>query len=627
MKSVYIIMGVSGSGKSTIGQLLADRMSIPFYDGDDFHPEANIAKMQSGQSLNDDDRMPWLHAINKHCRQEQKIAGCIIACSALKAMYRDILVDGLAQLHWISLEGDFELIYKRITSRKGHFMPPELLQSQFDTWEKPTGAITVNIADEPEVIINNIVKRLSHMSAEFGLIGLGVMGKSLSRNLANNGFKLALFNRHVDGKEEDVAVNFVKSFPELSDAVGYDDMGAFINGISTPRKLMLMISAGKPVDAVIGQLIPLLDRGDVIIDGGNSHYKQTDQRAARLAEHGIEFIGTGVSGGEEGALKGPSIMPGGSIDAYSKAAPYLEAIAAKDADGKGCCAHVGRGGAGHFVKMVHNGIEYAEMQLIAECYSLLKNVGGHDNEAIADLFDAWCDRDLGSYLLEISAEILRKKDGGQYVIDQILDKAGNKGTGSWTTIAAAELGVPITMITAALFARYTSAYKSERVSSDQLYNAGVESSIVNLVELEGAYRIARIANHHQGLHLIDAASEAYEWNLNFSEIARIWTNGCIIRSKLMKDLIPVLGSTQRILQHGEFIDVVQRHRIDLAEVVAQGHQTYCSIPCLSAASDFINTYTQGQSSANMIQAQRDFFGAHTYKRVDNPEGPSHHTIW
>ena len=465
------------------------------------------------------------------------------------------------------------------------------------------------------------------MSSEFGLIGLGVMGKSLSRNLANKGFKLSLFNRHVDGTEEDVAVDFVKSFPELQEASGFDDLGQFVNSIAAPRKVMLMVNAGKPVDAVIGQLIPLLDRGDVIIDGGNSHYKQTDQRAALLAENGIEFIGTGVSGGEEGALKGPSIMPGGSSDAYSKAAPYLEAIAAKDSEGNGCCAHVGEGGAGHFVKMVHNGIEYAEMQLIAECYSLLRYVGGHDHEAIADLFDAWCERDLGSYLLEISAQILRKKDGDQYVIDQILDKAGNKGTGSWTTIAAAELGVPITMITGALFARYTSAFKSERANSDQLYGLGVESSIVNLVELEGAYRIARIANHHQGLHLIDAASETYNWNLNFSEIARIWTNGCIIRSKLMKDLIGVLGSTQRLLQHSDLIDVVQKHRLDLAEIVAQGHQTYCSIPCLSAASDFINTYTQAQSSANMIQAQRDFFGAHTYKRVDDPAGPSHHTIW
>jgi 6-phosphogluconate dehydrogenase len=620
-------MGVSGSGKSTIGQLLADRLGIPFYDGDDFHPEPNIAKMQSGQSLTDPDRIPWLEAINQHCKEEQYAEGCVIACSALKAMYRDILRDGVRDLHWISLVGDFQSIYDRIQSRKGHFMPPELLQSQFDTWEEPTDAIAVNIMDEPEEIISTILKRLEHMSSEFGLIGLGVMGKSLSRNLANNGFKLSLFNRHVDGKEEHVAVDFVKSFPELQDAAGYDDLKEFVNSINTPRKVMLMVNAGKPVDAVIDQLIPLLDDGDVIIDGGNSHYKQTDQRAALLAEHGIEFIGTGVSGGEEGALKGPSIMPGGSTDAYSKAAPYLEAIAAKDSGGNGCCAHVGKGGAGHFVKMVHNGIEYAEMQLIAECYSLLRYVGGYDHDKIADLFDEWCSRDLGSYLLEISAQILRKKEGDQYVIDQILDKAGNKGTGSWTTIAAAELGVPITMITGALFARYTSAYKSERVNSDQLYNQGVESSIINLIELEGAYRIARIANHHQGLHLIDAASETYEWNLNFPEIARIWTNGCIIRSKLMKQLIPVLGNTQRILQHSKIISVVQRHRIDLAEIVSQGHQTYCAIPCLSAASDYINTYTQAQSSANMIQAQRDFFGAHTYKRVDDPEGPSHHTRW
>ncbi len=619
-------MGVSGCGKSTIGIHLSEQLGLDFFDGDDFHPEENISKMRSGQSLNDHDRRPWLQAINHHCINYQA-QGCIVACSALKKSYRTILVKDLADPIWVSLEGSFDLILQRINQRKDHFMPPQLLQSQFDAWEEPFGAIRIDISEDPKHIINRITTQISTMSSEFGLIGLGVMGKSLSRNLANNGFKLSLYNRHVDVKEVDVAKNFVAQYQELNEAKGFDELGAFVSSIAAPRKIMLMVNAGKPVDAVIESLIPLLDKGDVIIDGGNSHYKQTQRRSEYLSEKGIEFIGTGVSGGEEGALKGPSIMPGGSVNAYSKVSNYLETIAAKDDNGNGCCTHVGTGGAGHFVKMVHNGIEYAEMQLIAECYSLMKVVGGMDHEQIAAIFDMWCSRDLGSYLLEISRDILKKKDGDTYVIDLILDKAGNKGTGSWTTIAAAELGVPITMITSALFARYTSAFKSERVEASKLYATQINSEAIDLEKLEKAYRIARIANHHQGLHLIDAASQSYDWQLNFSQIARIWTNGCIIRSKLMKGLIDILSDTQRILQHPDMIEVVKQNRSALAEVVAAGHQAYCSIPCLSSASDFVNTYTQAQSSANMIQAQRDYFGAHTYKRVDDPDGVSHHTIW
>ncbi len=620
-------MGVSGCGKSTISKLLSDELSIPFFDGDDFHPQANIDKMSAGEALNDLDRLPWLRAINEHCRLEQEKQGCVVACSALKRSYRQVLSEQITVMICVSLEGSFELFLRRIQARENHFMPPELLQSQLDTWEYPRGAIHVDIKNPPEIILQEILSQLNHMSSEFGLIGLGVMGKSLSRNLANNGFRLSLYNRHIDVKEVDVALNFISEHEELSDAQGFDDLQQFVKSIAQPRTVMLMVNAGKPVDMVIDLLIPLLDKGDVIIDGGNSHYKETDLRAKYLEEHSIDFIGTGVSGGEEGALKGPSIMPGGSQQAYQTVAPFLEAIAARDDNGVGCCAHVGEGGAGHFVKMVHNGIEYAEMQLIAECYSLLRFVGGMNHEKIADLFDSWCLKDLGSYLLEISRDILRKKEGDQYIFDMILDKAGNKGTGSWTTIAAAELGVPITLITAALFARYTSAHKSERTASSQLYGGAVKSGAIDIEQLEGAYRAARIANHHQGLHLIDAASESYDWKLNFSEIARIWTNGCIIRSKLMKTLISVLSDTQRILQHSDMIRAVKANRSALANIVALGHQSYCSIPCLSAASDYLNTYTQAQSSANMIQAQRDYFGAHTYKRVDDPDGPEHHTIW
>jgi 6-phosphogluconate dehydrogenase len=327
-------------------------------------------------------------------------------------------------------------------------------------------------------------------------------------------------------------------------------------------------------------------------------------------------------------LKGPSIMPGGTRSAYPKVAKYLEKIAAKDDNNLSCCTYIGKGGSGHFVKMVHNGIEYAEMQLIAEMYSMLRNVNGLSHVEIADLFDDWCQSDLSSYLLEITTQILRKKEGDQYVVDLILDSAGNKGTGGWTTIAAAELGVPITMITNALFARFTSSFKDERIEASQKYeNTENISQKLSIDNLKGAYTIARIINHHQGIHLIDEASQQYDWELNLPEIARIWTNGCIIRSVLMKKLIAILIDTTRILQHDEMRVRVQPHISQLGMVVASGHISGISIPCLSAASDFINTYVNAQSSANIIQAQRDFFGAHTYKRADDPNGPSHHTIW
>ena len=627
---VYYVIGVSASGKSTIAGLLAQKLGLPYFDADDFHPQANIDKMSRGESLQDEDRWPWLRAINHKAQVESKKAAVVITCSALKEVYRKELAAGFEAdaISWIVLNGSFELLLSRINERAGHFMPPALLQSQFDVWEKPTYGIHLDVARPTDELIKTILKENNTMKSDFGLIGLGVMGKSLSRNLANNGVKMSLYNRHVPGKEEDIALQFVKEHNELTTAKGFDNLENFVQSLSTPRKIMLMVNAGAAVDAVLSELEPLIAPGDVIIDGGNSHYKDTERRTHLLAEKGIDYIGSGVSGGEEGALKGPSIMPGGSEQAYRKVAPYLERIAAVDKTGGACCAYIGKGGAGHFVKMVHNGIEYAEMQLIAEVYMLLRYAKNLSPDAIADIFEEWCRGDLDSYLLEISHKILRQKENDHYLIDLILDKAGNKGTGSWTTIAAAELGVPITMITSALFARYVSAFKTERVAASDFYKSKPDTTTdLNVEELKQAYRLARLINHHQGIHLIDAASQEYKWELNLPSIARIWTNGCIIRSGLMLDLIRLLGEGSRILLSDFSKEIVTRNHGGLSAIVAQAHTVKLPIPCLSAASDFINSYLQAQGSANVIQAQRDFFGAHTYKRVEDPDGPSHHTIW
>lgn len=466
------------------------------------------------------------------------------------------------------------------------------------------------------------------MKSDFGVIGLGVMGKSISRNLASKGFRLSLFNRYVAGKEENVAKDFAASYPELKNASPYQDLKAFVKSLDTPRKILLMVSAGEAIDALIKELMPLLQVEDVIIDGGNSFFKDTERRAQIVQAKGFEFIGTGVSGGEEGALNGPSIMPGGDEKAYKLVRPFLKAIAAKDDDGLPCCTYVGEGGAGHFVKMVHNGIEYAEMQLLAEVYEVMRFSGGKEPEEIATILEGWMTTSLNSYLLEITVDILRKKENGEYLIDVILDQAGNKGTGGWTTAVVTELGEPATMITAALFGRYLSEIKSERIKAENDFGiTEINNQEIDTVALKNAYQLSRIINHHQGMKIISAASKVYGWKLNLSEIARIWTNGCIIRSDLMKSLIPLLKKTDNILLNDNFLSIAKDTRKDLTTIVTTILQAGQTLPCMSAALNYINGYTAAQSGANIIQAQRDYFGAHTYKRKDDPSGKAHHTIW
>ncbi|WP_203460641.1 NADP-dependent phosphogluconate dehydrogenase [Lacinutrix sp. WUR7] len=460
----------------------------------------------------------------------------------------------------------------------------------------------------------------------FGLFGLGVMGKSLCRNLAKNGFKIAMFNRHVDGVEVDVAKNFKANYSELSDASAFDDISAFVNALQTPRKIMLMVNAGKTIDYVIEDLLPHLSKNDILIDGGNSNYLKTKERGDYLKSKGIHFIGTGVSGGEEGALNGPSIMPSGDVEAYNNVKPFLDKIAAKDKNNLPCCTYVGPEGSGHFIKMVHNGVEYVEMQLLAEVCTILE-ASGQNLDEIANTLETWKST-TDSYLLGITIDILRKKEGNDWLVKKILDKAGNKGTGNWTTIASAELGVPSTLIASALFSRYTSFYKEERIQLNENFKTETTSSVNSTsTEVLEAYQFARIINHYQGFKLIAEASNKFSWGLNLSEIARIWTNGCIIRSTLMEELVIVFKETTNILTNTQLIASIKQYRPSAKKVVSQCILNDITAPCLGESIPFFNGITTANSSANILQAQRDYFGAHTYKRTDDDGVKSHHTIW
>lgn len=470
---------------------------------------------------------------------------------------------------------------------------------------------------------------------EFGLIGLGVMGKSLAVNMAGKGISLSVYNRHVPGKEEYIAQNFVDRHKGKADMQGFDDIHQFVDSLQKPRSILFMVSAGPAVDMIIESLLPLLEREDIIIDGGNSHYADSARRANNLEAKGIRFIGMGISGGEEGALKGPSLMPGGSKEGYKNIARYLEKIAATDKNGFPCCAYIGPEGAGHFVKMIHNGIEYGEMQLLAEAYYLLRNYSEYPLEKIADIFESWRHQELDSYILEITIDILRTKENGEPLLDKILDAAKQKNTGSWTVEAAFELGVPLSTMSEAVTARFLSSLKDQRLKATNIYSNG-RADIENREKLPSsafsnslmkAYKTGRIINHAMGFDLLSRASQEYNWAIDLSEIARIWTNGCIIRSSLMEKLAGVLRSDIPLLQQDEIVHDMNTCISDLKNVVSEGLLAGCALPVLSAALNYFLGYTSGQSPANLIQAQRDYFGAHTYQRVDRPLTEHFHTQW
>ncbi len=631
---IYIVMGVSGVGKTTVGKLLSGKLHLPFFDADNFHPFRNVKKMKKGLPLQDEDRRGWLKELAKNIEHWHKKEGAVLACSALKEQYRAQLQSVSSKdMVWIFLHAEYDVILNRLKSRKDHYFKPELLQSQFDTLEVPGSGIHINVNASVEKIIDEIMVKIKNRDkkSQIGLVGLGVMGKSLALNMASKSVRVAVFNRHLENQEVDIAKNFAELHNELYDFPWFDDIKAFITSLERPRNILLMVKAGKTVDLVIKSLLPLLDKNDLIIDGGNSNYKDSIKREKNLRKKGVLFIGVGISGGEEGARKGPSIMPGGSTKSYERVGGILEKIAAKDKEERPCCTYIGPDGAGHFVKMLHNGIEYGEMQLIAEIYHYLRFFTHCNTSQIAEIFEQW-NMKMQSYLLEISIDILRKKEESEFLIDKIMDAAKQKGTGGWSTNTAIELGVPFDTISAALMARNISAKKKERMTADTLYNfisTPEKDQLVDLEKVFSAYQAGSIINHAIGFDLLKEASKEYNWNLNLSEIARIWTNGCIIRSQFMEELIEIFEEipTKNLLIHPKIIFWIRQSKDNLTNFIGEALNTGCPLPVLSAAANYLLSYTSGQSSANMIQAQRDYFGAHTYKRKDKPMRESFHTQW
>jgi len=464
--------------------------------------------------------------------------------------------------------------------------------------------------------------------ADIGLWGLAVMGENLVLNMESKGFTVAVFNRTTQ-KTKDFAEGRAKG-KNIIPAYQVKD---FIASIAVPRKVMLMVKAGKPVDYVIEQILPHLEKGDVIIDGGNSHFPDTIRRCKELKEKGILYIGTGVSGGEEGALKGPSIMPGGSKEAYALLEPIFTKISAH-VDGQPCCTYIGDDGAGHFVKMVHNGIEYGDMQLICEAYYLMKNALGQTTEQMHDIFADWNKGDLDSYLIQITTDILSKKDSetGNPLVEMILDKAGQKGTGAWTSQSALGLGIPAPTIAEAVFARCISAIKDERVAASKQLTGpkakytGDKDEFVKAIH--DALYASKICSYAQGFALMASAAKEYDWKLNFGEISMIWRGGCIIRAHFLrriKDAFNRKPDLANLLLDDYFKDIVQKAQSNWRKVVITATELGIPVPAFSSALNYYDSYRNPRLAANMIQAQRDYFGAHTYERIDK-EG-TFHTDW
>lgn len=612
-------MGVSGSGKTTVGKALAEQLGFPFLDADDFHPQQNIAKMQAGKALNDTDRQPWLEQLNLELRKH-KDTGVVLACSALKAAYRELLEKDI-KIHWTHLQGDFELIQARMQLRS-HFMPAALLQSQFDALEPLEQGLTLDIDSEIEFLVNMIRARYETKGpANWGIVGMGVMGQSLALNAIDSNIRTAVYNRIAPGEELVIAKMLNKyTNPKL---YGYTDWKEFTDKLTLPRKILLMIPAGKAIDAVIEDLLPFLSPGDCIVDGGNSHFSDTENRIKKLQEQGIEYLGMGVSGGEEGARIGPAMMPGGSDVAYEALQPILEKIAAKDPEGKACVGYLGRGGCGHLVKTVHNGIEYAEMQLLAELYALI-GLTDLPRAEFAALFEQWNSGQTASYLMSIMPAILDKKEGATYLVDLILDEAAHKGTGAWTAHTALDYGHDASIISTALNVRYHSTAQWFRELAKPLNRKA--SIVLNFKQLIDGYQAARILNHLQGLRLIKTVSEANDWQVDLAEVTRIWTNGCIIKSHLIEQLHLLLKEDPSQLETWCFSQY-QQYIEALKVAVTTGISSDLALPVFSAALQFGLAINDPETTANIIQAQRDFFGAHTYKRKDKDREQNFHTDW
>jgi len=464
---------------------------------------------------------------------------------------------------------------------------------------------------------------------KIGVIGLAVMGKNLALNIESRGHSVSVYNRSSEKTEE-----FLKNEADGKNFFGAKSTEEFVHSLEKPRKILLMVKAGEPTDATIDSLKPYLEKGDILIDGGNTFFQDTIRRNKELEVTGIHFIGTGVSGGEEGALKGPSIMPGGQKEAYELVEPILKEISAK-VEGDSCCTYIGPNGAGHYVKMVHNGIEYGDMQLISEAYFIMKQVLGLSAQELHEVFAEWNKGELDSYLIEITADIFTKvdKETGKPLVDLILDTAGQKGTGKWTSQSALDLGVSLPIVTESVFARFISALKEERVKASKLLKGPEEKTYEGngeeLIEaIRKALYMSKICSYAQGFAQMRSASEEYDWNLRYGDIAMIFRGGCIIRAQFLqkiKDAYDRDPNLPNLLLDSYFKEIVESYQSALRQVLAMAIERGIAVPSFSSALSYYDSYRTDTLPANLIQAQRDYFGAHTYQRVDK-EG-IFHTDW
>lgn len=470
---------------------------------------------------------------------------------------------------------------------------------------------------------------------DVGLIGLAVMGENLALNMADKGWQVSVYNRTVPGIEEGVVERFVSGRAKDKSIIGYTELPAFVASISQPRKIMMMVRAGSAVDELMEQLLPNLDPGDILIDGGNSNYEDSNRRVTWAESKGFRFVGAGVSGGEEGALTGASIMPGGSESAWEEVKPVLQSIAAKALDGTPCCQWVGPAGSGHFVKMIHNGIEYGDMQLIAEAYWVMKNLLALNNEEMAAVFTHWNEGKLHSYLIEITANILRHKDkSGGYLIDKIVDAAGQKGTGKWSVINAMELGMPLGLIATAVFERSLSAQKKLReIAAKQLKSQHIQA-VYNKPELVkdiyAALYASKLVSYAQGFAVLQQASDAFQWNLNLASIARMWRGGCIIRSAFLNDIAKAFEAKEKpkhLLLAPFFKEEIRALIPGWKYLVSHAVKEELPVPAFSSALNYYYALTSSKLPANLLQAQRDYFGAHTFERTDELRGVFFHENW
>lgn len=645
-----VIMGVAGCGKTTVAGILQDRWGWDVAEADEFHPQANVDKMHSGIPLTDEDRWPWLETIRAWMTEkENEGRSTIVTCSALKKSYRDVLRRGGARVLFMHLDGDRDLLASRLAARTGHFMPASLLDSQYATLEPlqpdELGAV-VDIAGTPTEIANDVQAKIKHIlsargagnddahaTADVGVYGLGVMGAALARNLAGH-FTTAVTN--IDPAYTDRFMAAHGGEGRFVPAVGAAE---FVANLRRPRKILLMVTAGPAVDSVLAELSEHLDSGDVVVDMGNSHFRDTRRREVLMRQRGIQFVGCGTSGGEEGALTGPALMVGGTDESYAVLRPVFEAIAARAGDGTSCAVHVGPDGAGHLTKTLHNGIEYAEMQVIAEVYHLLRYFLQLDNDAVADVLEGWADGELSSYLLEISGAILRT--GGDF-IDQISDRASHKGTGAWSTMIGVELGVDVSMLAGALFARFASTSRlrgawaagdaaggasGDAAASAASYAAGAAGDAprpggasalavdLDAEDLRRAMWLAKLVAYAQGLEVIRAASAAYDWNVDLSAVCRGWRAGCIIRCAMLDEFA-------RLVESGDPMDILTKHsaRVEeylpsLRKVVSAAALAQAPILNLPATLAYLDAARSKRLPTALIQAQRDYFGAHGFEML------------